>query len=345
MASIVKARSGNWQVQIRIKGWPTQRKTFRIKRDAEAWARTTEDEITRGIFIARNESESMTISEALDKYLSEVTPTKKAETQKREIGRSKLLKEKLGKYSLASLNSKTISQFRDDRIKDGKSNNTVRLDLALLSHLYTTAMKEWQLGLAMNPVANVRKPSPGKGRTRRLSGDEEDRLFRACRAHSNPFLIWIVKLALYTAMRQGEILSLTRDQINLKKRTIFLPDTKNDTVRTVPLFKKAHEVILEVLEHPVRPKDTDLLFFGEPGKDGQRKPYTINRVWSNALIRAEMEDFRFHDLRHEATSRLVEAGLTDQQVSSITGHKSMQMLKRYTHLRNEDLVKILDERL
>ncbi len=197
----------------------------------------------------------------------------------------------------------------------------------------------------MNPVANVRKPSPGKGRTRRLSGDEEDRLFRACRAHSNPFLIWIVKLALYTAMRQGEILSLTRDQINLKKRTIFLPDTKNDTVRTVPLFKKAHEVILEVLEHPVRPKDTDLLFFGEPGKDGQRKPYTINRVWSNALVRAEMEDFRFHDLRHEATSRLVEAGLTDQQVSSITGHKSMQMLKRYTHLRNEDLVKILDERL
>lgn len=345
MASIVKARSGNWQVQVRIKGWPTQRKTFRIKRDAEAWARTTEDEITRGIFIARNESESMTISEALDKYLSEVTPTKKEETQKREIGRSKLLKEKLGKYSLASLNSKTISQFRDDRLKDGKSNNTVRLDLALLSHLYTTAMKEWQLGLVMNPVTNVRKPSPGKGRTRRLSGNEEDRLLRACKAHPNPFLVWIVKLALYTAMRQGEILSLTRDQINLEKRTIFLPDTKNDTVRTVPLFRKAYEVILEVLEHPVRPKDTALIFFGEPGKEGQRKPYTINRVWSNALARAEMEDFRFHDLRHEATSRLVEAGLTDQQVSSITGHKSMQMLKRYTHLRNEDLVKIMDERL
>ena len=146
-------------------------------------------------------------------------------------------------------------------------------------------------------------------------------------------------MALYTAMRKGEIISLKRSDIDLQRRTILLKDTKNNDSRTVPLTDKAYKVVQEVLEFPIRPVDTDYLFFGEPGKDGQRKPYVINRVWSKALKNAEIENFRFHDLRHEATSRFVEAGLSDQEVSSITGHKSMQMLRRYTHLRNEDLVK------
>ena len=94
---------------------------------------------------------------------------------------------------------------------------------------------------------------------------------------------------------------------------------------------------IEALNYPVRPIDTDLIFFGEPGRDGKRRPYTINKFWTQALQHADIEDLRFHDLRHEATSRFVEAGLSDQEVSSITGHKSMQMLKRYTHLRTENL--------
>lgn len=189
-----------------------------------------------------------------------------------------------------------------------------------------------------NPVLNIRKPSPGQGRNRRLNGDEEVRLLNACDEHSNPFLGWIVRIALYTSMRKSEITSLTREQINLEKRTIFLPDTKNGSVRTVPLTSKAYKVVKEALAHPIRPIDTNLVFPGEPGKDGQRKPYVINRVWILALERAEITGLRFHDLRHEATSRFVEAGLSDQEVASITGHKSMQMLRRYTHLRNENLV-------
>ena len=149
---------------------------------------------------------------------------------------------------------------------------------------------------------------------------------------------WIVRFSFHTAMRKSEITSLTREQVNLKKRTILLPDTKNNSVRTVPLTDKAYKTIKEALSHPIRPIDTNLIFPGEPGKDSKRKPYVINRVWVQALERAGISDFRFHDLRHEATSRFVEAGLSDQEVASITGHKSMQMLRRYTHLRNEDLV-------
>ena len=280
----------------------------------------------------------MTVAAALDRYVKEVVPTKKPSGHRRDIGRAEFLKSKLGQYSLAALNAELIAAFRDERLAEGKANNTVRLELALLSHMYTTAIKEWGLGIAANPVLNIRKPSPGQGRNRRLNGDEEVRLLKACDEHSNSFLGWIVRLALYTSMRRSEIISLTREQINLEKRTIFLPDTKNGTVRTVPLTDKAYVVVKEALSHPINPNDTNYIFFGEPGREGIRKPYVINKVWSQALERAEISGLRFHDLRHEATSRFVEAGLSDQEVASITGHKSMQMLRRYTHLRSEDLV-------
>lgn len=337
IATIFKTESGTWKAQIRRKGWPTVVKSFRIKRDAEDWARTTEDEIIRGIYVPRSKSEKLGLADALDRYILEVTPTKKLSTQKAETYRVKQLKSALGQYTLASLNSDILGKYRDERLKEGKSSSTVRLELALLGHLYTTAIQEWQLGVSLNPVQNVRKPSSGEGRSRRLIGDEEQRLVAACNSHSNPFLGWVVRIALFTAMRQGEILTLTKQQVNLESKTVLLSDTKNNEIRTVPLTKKALEVFGEVLSHPVRPINTNLLFYGEPGKDGNRRPYTINRVWANALKRAEISSLRFHDLRHEATSRFVEAGLSDQEVASITGHKSMQMLKRYTHLRTENL--------
>jgi integrase len=278
------------------------------------------------------------VAAALDRYVKEVIPTKKQRGHRRDKGRAEFLKSKMGQYSLAALSSKLIAEFRDSRLAEGKANSTVRLELALLSHMYTIAIKEWNVGLVANPVLNIRKPSPGQGRNRRLNGDEEIRLLKACDEHSNPFLGWIVRIALYTSMRKSEITSLTREQINLEKRTIFLPDTKNGSVRTVPLTNKAYLAVKEALSHPIRPIDTNLIFCGEPGRDGQRRPYVINRVWPQALERAEISGLRFHDLRHEATSRFVEAGLSDQEVASITGHKSMQMLRRYTHLRTEDLV-------
>jgi integrase len=153
---------------------------------------------------------------------------------------------------------------------------------------------------------------------------------------------WIVRAALYTAMRHGEIVSITRQQVDLKRRVIKLGKTKNGTARTVPLTRRAVRVFREALANPVRPKDTELLFYGDPGRDDRRHPYTMDRAWEKALRRAGIDNLTFHDLRHEATSRFVEAGLSDQEVAAITGHKSMQMLKRYTHLRAEDLVAKLD---
>lgn len=139
-------------------------------------------------------------------------------------------------------------------------------------------------------------------------------------------------------------MSLRTHQVDVRRRIVRLDKTKNGSARTVPLSYRAARVLAKAIAHPVRPGDTDLVFFGEPGRDGKRRPYTISKVWADALVRAGIKDLHFHDLRHEAVSLLVEKGLSDQEVAAISGHKSMQMLRRYTHLRAEDLVGKLDRR-
>ena len=343
MPTITKTPSNTWKAMIRKRGWPTTIKTFRTKRDAQDWARRTEDEMVRGIYIDRAGSDRLLLGNALDRYLREVSSTKRPTTADAESHKAKALKESLGVYSLAAITPDLVAKYRDERLAMGKSNNTVRLELALLSHLFTIAIQEWRLGLLYNPVTNVRKPAPGKGRDRRLNKDEEVSLFQACDRHSNPMLGWIARIALHTGMRSGEIKSLTRKQVDLDKRTVHLTETKNGSSRTVPLTRQATEVFRAALNHPVRPLDTDLIFWGEPGRDGIRRPYEFRPAWVRTLKKVGIEGLRFHDLRHEAVSRLVEAGLGDQEVSAISGHKSMQMLKRYTHLRAEDLVDRLDQ--
>lgn len=342
MATIVKTESGTWKALVRKTGWPTTSKTFRTKRDAEDWARRTEDEMVRGIFIQRTPSEKMSIKEALERYEREVSPTKKASTQKREDLRIKLLKEKFGQYSLAALTPDIVANYRDQRLAAGKSNNTVRLELALLGHLYSTAIKEWHIALPSNPVANIRKPSPGEGRNVRLNQKDQQRLLTELETHSNPMLAWIFQIAVETGMRQGEILNLKTYQVDVERRIVSLFDTKNGMPRTVPLTRLAVQVFKQALEHPMRPSDCELIFFGEPGKDKKRSPYQFNKIWMDIKKNIGLGKLHFHDLRHEAVSRLVEAGLSDQEVASISGHKSMQMLRRYTHLRAEDLVAKLD---
>ncbi|CAG9182935.1 site-specific integrase [Cupriavidus respiraculi] len=342
MATIVKTPSGTWKAVIRKTGWPTTAKTFRTKRDAEDWARRTEDEMVRGVYLSRAPSEKLTVSAALKRYLAEVSTTKKPTTQRSERFTSQHLEAFFGKYSMAAVGAELVAKYRDERLAASKSNNTVRIELALLGHLFRIAIQEWGIGLTFNPVANVRKPSPGTGRSRRLSIAQQQQLLDAVRAHSNPMLGWIVTLAIESGMRSSEITGLRLSQVDVERRIVRLPDTKNGSIRLVPLTRTATEALRAAIDNPLRPAETDLVFFGEPGRDGKRKPYVFQKLWAAAVQKLGLADLHFHDLRHEAVSRLVEAGMSDQEVAAISGHKSMQMLKRYTHLRAEDLVGKLD---
>jgi integrase len=351
VATISKTKSGTWKAIIRKKGWPTTIKTFRTKRDATDWARRVEDEMVRGVYVDRAQAERLTLRDSLKRYLVEVSALKSPSTQIGEKRRANTLTRELGSYSLAAITPQIVAEYRDRRLNQtnrfgrNMSPNHVRLELALLSHLFTIAIKEWGLGVPQNPVALIRRPSLGKGRDRRLSRKEEIRLLNECRNYSNPMPYWAVMLALETAMRKTEIQTLTHQQIDLKKRLIYLPETKNGTVRIVPLTKLATSVLREATSKPIVFSDGEFVFEGEAEDPvtGRRKPYDFTEAWKIVRRRAGLVDLRFHDLRHEAVSRLVEAGLGDQEVAAISGHKSMQMLKRYTHLRAEDLVEKLDQ--
>jgi integrase len=253
------------------------------------------------------------------------------------------LRTHFGKFALAAIKAEMAATFRDKRLAQGKSASTVRLELALLGHLFSMAIREWRLGLVENPVANIRKPSPGAGRDRRLIAAEEMRLRNAVAHYSNPMLGWIFDIALETGTRSGEIVGLRLNQVDLTRSIVRLADTKNDSARTIPMTKVAQTIFSQALANPLRPEKCELVFFGEPGRDGVRRPYNFNKAWIDIKNKLGLVDFRFHDLRHEAVSRLVEGGLSDQEVAAISGHKSMQMLRRYTHLRAEDLVERLDE--
>lgn len=343
MATFRKTPSGTWHAQVRRRGWPAVAKTFPRKRDAQDWAAEIENEMRRGSFVRRDPAERMTLSQALDRYTSEVTPRKKPSSQRTERGHAERLRAELGQYSLAAITPAIVSRYRDGRLAEGKSRNTVRLHLALLGHLFQTAIQEWHIGLTANPVRAVKSPSPGAGRDRRLSPDEEARLLDAADRHSNPVLANMIRFALQTAMRASEIRSLRTGDVDFDRRITRLRDTKNSEPRTVPLTREAVRVLKVALEHPARPDGCDLFFFGEPGRDGVRRGFEYGPGWRAIKRAADVTDLRFHDLRHEAVSRLVEAGLGDQEVAAISGHKSMQMLHRYTHLRAEDLVGRLDK--
>lgn len=143
----------------------------------------------------------------------------------------------------------------------------------MLGYLFNIAIKEWGIGLTHNPVQSIRRSAPSPGRDRRLNPEEQKRLLDAVDAHSNPMLGWIVRIALETGMRSSEITTLRRGQVDLDRRVVRLRETKSTTSRTVPLTNEATRLFRQALSNPVRPIDTDLIFFGEPGKDGKRRAY------------------------------------------------------------------------
>lgn len=331
MASITPSydREGEhigWKASVRKRGYPPQYRTFRSRKDAEAWALVIESEMTRGVWRDRSESESTTLAECLDRYLAEVVPTKKG--GRREVDYVRQWKARpIAHLYMSSVMGKDVAQAMKDMEAEGKGPNTIRLHLALLSHLFKVARTDWGMEALDNPVGLVRKPKLPQGRDRRLVGDEEVRLVAACRA-INSELAAIVTFAIETAMRQGEILGMTWDDVDLHGRTVTLRLTKNGTKRVVPLSNTAFQLLANL----PRQLNGQVWEYGQEG---------VKYAFSEARKKAEIKDLHFHDLRHEATSRLFEKGFNTMEVSAITGHKTLQMLKRYTHLKAEDLVKRL----
>ena len=347
MATIRKRGNLKWQAIVKRRGHPLTSKTFEVRKDAEAWARSVEREMDLGQHMPRNDAERTLLHDLIERYRRDVLPTKRGKHFSPTL---RVLDDRLGRHSLAAITPKVVVDLRDARLRAGLSASTVRKEISVLSRIIDLAAKEWGVALPSNPCTMVSRPPERNARDRRLVKDEGSVLLAAC----SPPLAALVRLALETAARSGELLSLRWDDVDLEKRVAIIRGidqhgTKNgDPKRALPLSS----VAVAVLEGLPRP--------GERVFAHWKTADSVRRTWTRALERARaaytiecrrtgeapragfLENLHFHDLRHEATSRLFERGVFDSmEVASITGHKTLTMLKRYTHLRAEDLAKKL----
>jgi integrase len=290
--------------------------------------------------IKKADVKAMTLAKALERYEKAITPNKKgAEVEKGYI--RKINRHKIAKQSIYQITGEDVTTFLDSLRRDGSgpqagkalTGETKRKYASLISSLYEVARRQWHIGVT-NPVRDISLPPPCKSRKRRLEPGEEPRLIDALNASRNTAIRTLVQLAIETAMRQGELLKMCWEDIELENDygTIYLHDTKNGDDRVVPLSAKAVALIHE-LPRPIG--------------GGRVFPFTkdaVRTTWDFACKRADITGLRFHDLRHEATSRLFELGLDRVEAASITGHKTLQMLKDYTHLRAAKLAQKINQR-
>ena len=244
MATITKRGDLQWQVKVRRRGFPSQSRTFDTKAQAEAWERMVEGEMDRGVFVDQSEYEKTTFLEALDRYEREVAVLKKGYPQEKyKIAYWK--RTPFASRYLAGLRSTDLAAWRDDYLKTHSPSIVNRL-LILVSHLFTIAIKEWGMSGLVNPLSQIRKPKLPKGRDRRLLPGEEEVLLTGCRAYGGE-IEKIVRLALETGMRRTELSEMTWDTVDLKRRTVTLPETKNGEKRIVPLSTEAVRILTDLL--------------------------------------------------------------------------------------------------
>jgi len=319
MASIRK-RSGKYEVRICRKDHPTQCKSFLTLKDAQLWAKRIEVALERGEAVGTQRH--VVLSTLIERYRLHVTPSKKgAYAEDRRL--RKWLQHPLAGRDAHSVKASEIASWRDQRLKKVAS-NTVRLDLAALSVVFGEAQREWGYTTLPNPLQQIRRPSPGRSRDRRIEGDE---FIRVVSETESPMLAEIMTFAVETAMRLSEIVALRWDNIDLDRSIAKLPDTKNGCVRYVPLSRTAIQLL----------KDLG----GREGRVFRITSHAVTVAFRRAAQRAGIANLRFHDLRHEAVSKLFEKGLNPIEVASVSGHRTMAMLQRYAHLRPDFLLEKL----
>ncbi|KFI05162.1 hypothetical protein JN27_22100 [Massilia sp. BSC265] len=319
MATISQYR-GKWKCQVRKTGYPAQTQTFDHRADAIAWGIEVEAKMHRGTFGGIGK-QSMTIHEMLERYLAEES-TKKAYTAA-DVSRAKPLRSVLGAYYVHNLTSANLAEYKRMRLAL-KSPQTVTHELNLLHRAYVIASNEWGVVLP-NGVPKIARPALPRGRGTRIRPNDLDLIIQATESEQ---LKLIIPLAVETAMRRSEILSVRWENVDLGRRTIYLQKTKNGLPRTVPLSLRALETLQSLQKTAAGPVFTIAAS-------------SVTQAFQRAAIRAGMKNTRFHDLRHEATSRLFERGLNVIEVARITGHVTLSMLDRYTHLDVQGLVQKL----
>jgi integrase len=344
MATIEKRTTSqnqtSYRAKVRVKGFPQQSATFPKYADANRWAQLTEAAIREGKHFKHAEAKRHTLAELIDRYQKSVLPHKPKllADQTRQLN---WFKAEAGNYALADITPALLTQYRDKLLED-REPATVNRYFSALSSAFTTAVNEWQW-LESSPVSKVKKPKEPRGRVRYLTDEERERLLEACKESASRPLYLCVVLALATGMRRSELMNLGWRDVNVKDGYLILHETKNGDRRRVYL----KGAVLNLLRGhaKVRRLDTDLLF---PSPNNKDEPINLRKAFDTALREAEIDDFRWHDLRHCTASYLAMNGATLMEIAEVLGHKTLQMVKRYAHLSEghvSEVVAAMNERI
>jgi integrase len=315
-----------WQAIVRRKGYPAQSKSFELRKDAEKWGRQQERLIDAGEWVDRKEAHQTTVGDLLKRYATEVSSTKRGKDVEL-IRLATIQRHPIARYSAAAVTGQLLAEWRDKRLKE-VSTGTVAREMQLISHVFAVAIREWGIALHSNPVGLVRKPPPGKPRDRILTDDQRANLVSACSQCQNPWVQPTVIFALETATRRGEILALTWNDVDLQRATAKVSGKTGS--RTIPLSPTCMSM-LKILPRSL------------VGRVFPVTIETLKQAYQRAVTRAGINDFTFHDLRHDALTRLAKLGFNVLELRAISGHTTANMLQRYVSIDAGDLARKMGE--
>jgi len=346
MATIEKRTNAkgdvSYRVKIRIKGYAPETETFDRRTDAKTWAAKIESDIKAGKHFGQ--SKRHTFGDLADTYMPKSKDPKRLEYWKGVFGKDML--DRVTADRIADVRDKLLSEDTvrfatpetGNPVKDAKRKRAKRTGasanryLAALSVCLSYGVKE-KRWLEKNPCDTVTKCGEDKGRVRYLTDDERPRLLDACRPHADLYLA--VLLALTTGARQAEVMTLRWKQIDFKRQVITLTETKNGETRSIPLVGEAFRLLTERAK--VRSL-TDDRIFPPTGRAKKAHCLDLRQPWEKALATAGITDFHWHDLRHTAASYMAMSGVSLVEISKMLGHRTMQMVSRYSHLSDGHIV-------
>lgn len=359
MATIVERKNSkgviSFQVKIRIKGRPAITKTFSRLTDAKNWARDTESDIKRGINFGHIYMQKYTLGQLIDRYLKDELP-KRNSGKKTYESMLKWWKDKLGDYYASDITPQMISKYRDElqkhpieinlkckngnrlgrpKIEKYRTNSTVNHYLSAISIVYSFGI-EWGW-VYENVVHKVTTKKIKRDNKQPLQENELEKLILACKNSYNRNLFPAVIIALTTSARYSEILNLKWKNIDFKNRKIYYLNTKNGDSRGSYMPDILYRVLME--HSKIRKIDNEYLF---PSEKCENAPISLRKSWAKAK-EASGIDIRFHDLRHLAASFLAMTGGTLLEIAQVLGHKTLEMVRHYSHLTENHTNKLVDK--
>lgn len=333
----------SFHAEVRLRGYTPQRSSFRTKSLAKKWIQDVESGIRDGRHFKTVESKKHTVSEMIDRFIAQWLP-KFPGRQKKQTALLLWWKGEIGHLLLSDLTSSVIAERRDKLLTENTSRGTLRSSsttnryLSALSKNLSVAVNEWEW-LDDSPIRKVSKPQEGKGRERFLTSEEKTRLLDECKNSRNTNLFPIVALAVITGMRFSEIANLRWKDVSFDREIITLLQTKNGEIRYVPLTVEAAKIFRGCASYGGL--DNHLIF--PPSKNTRiQKVISIREAFEAALKRAQIDNFRFHDLRHTAASYMAMSGATQGELMAILGHRTPVMTRRYAHYSQPHLKDMLE---